>query len=70
MHCIATAARRRLEAEHNGRVWLAYHIAVLSRQKRIPSLQSLMIPTRREPQTWQEQMAICKAIAAAYGGAT
>jgi hypothetical protein len=60
-------ARKRAEAEHNGRAWLAWHVAALDRQKRLPDLSRLQVHDHR-PQTWQEQMAVCRAIAAAYGG--
>jgi hypothetical protein len=66
---IAVAARHRLENEHNGRAWLAWHIAVLPKQRRMPRLDSLMIKRRRaQQQTWQEQMTIFRMIAAAHGG--
>jgi hypothetical protein len=65
---IATAARRRLENEHNARAWHAWHVAALQRQKRLPRLDTLMIRRRSErAQTWQEQMQVCRMIASAYG---
>ena len=63
------AAQRRRIYEHNERVWLAWHIAALPRQRRLQDMRSLMIrPRRLGRQTWQEQMAVCRGIAAAYGG--
>jgi hypothetical protein len=65
---IATAARHRLENEHNGRAWLAHTIEALHRQKRLQRLDTLTIKRRRtRDQTWQEQMQLCRMIAAAYG---
>lgn len=63
------AAARRLEREHNDRAWLAWHVAALTRVKKMPKLQSLTVKRRRRrPQTWQEQLAICKMITAYHGG--
>jgi hypothetical protein len=67
MLALMTAARRRLDHIHNENVWLAWHIAALDRQKRLPRMQSLMNERRRKPQTWREQMSICRSIAAAFG---
>jgi hypothetical protein len=65
---IASAARRRLDHEHNGRAWLAHTIEGLHRQKRMPRLETLMV-RKRNPrgQTWDQQRAICRSIAAYYG---
>jgi hypothetical protein len=40
--------------------WLAWHIAALSRIKKLPKLERMLVSTRgpRPRQTWQEQMAI------------
>ncbi len=65
---VATAARRRLESEHNGRAWLAHTIEALSRQKRLQRLDTLLIKRRpARDQTWHEQMMLCQMIASAYG---
>jgi hypothetical protein len=65
---IATAARQRLANEHNGRAWLAWHITALPKQKRLPRLDTLTIKRQRtRDQTWQQQMQVCRMIAAAYG---
>jgi hypothetical protein len=65
---IAMAARHRLDNEHNGRAWLAHTIASLHRHKRLQRLDTLVIKRRRKrDQTWQEQMTVCRAIAAVYG---
>jgi hypothetical protein len=73
MRCIADAARRRLENQHNEYVWLAWNTAALSRsrEKRLPSMSSLMIKQRgRRTQSWEEQMRICEQIAVIHGGST
>ncbi len=60
---------RALQFEHNDRAWLAWHIAFLSRMKKIPSLSRLKVhvPARRR-QSWQEQMKVVRALNAALGG--
>jgi hypothetical protein len=65
---IMLAARHRAESEHNGRAWLAHTIEGLRRQKRLQRMDTLMIKRRARPQTWQEQMTVCRSIAAYYGG--
>jgi len=59
---------RRLEREHNARAWQAYATAALVRAKKMPRLQTLLIepPKERRRQTWQEQLAIAKAITAQF----
>ena len=54
------ARTRKLTTEHNERAWLAWHIAGLSRAKRLPNLQKMMIKSKqpRRIQPWQEQMQI------------
>jgi hypothetical protein len=52
-----------LKHEHNNRAWLAYHIAVLSRSKKIPNLQRLMAKESGRRQNWQEQMMIMEKFA-------
>jgi hypothetical protein len=51
---------RRLERKHNERAWLAWHIAQLTRAKKIPRLDRLLAKqsTARTPQSWQQQMAV------------
>jgi hypothetical protein len=65
---IAMAARHRLENEHNGRAWLAWHIAVLPKQRRMPRLDTLTVKRSVRSQTWQEQMTICRMITVYHGG--
>lgn len=64
-----TAATYRLQNEHNGRVWLAWNTAALSRARQLPSLNSLLVRRQSaEPQTWQEQLQIVRMITAAHNG--
>lgn len=66
---IVLAAQQRMINEHNGRAWLAHTIIALDRQKRLQRLEALQIKRRRmRDQTWQQQMALCRMITAAYGG--
>lgn len=39
---VIRAAAWQLEQEQRGRAWLAWHIAVLSRAKKVPPLQALL----------------------------
>lgn len=41
--------------EHNARAVLAWNIAALSRTKRLPKVETLLVRERRKKQTWQEQ---------------
>ena len=60
---------RRLDGEHNGRVWHAWNSVALSRAKRLPPMRSLLAPRRAgKRQTTQDMMALCQAIARGYGG--
>jgi len=43
---------RYLEREHNGRAWLAYHVAALQRAQKLPRLESLLY-RKREPRRQQ-----------------
>lgn len=55
------ACDRRLDRDHATRAWLAWHIAALTRAKRMPQLDKMLrkaAATPRRRQTWQEQMAI------------
>lgn len=65
MLTIATAVRRRQAQAHNDRAWLAWNIAALTRVQKMPPLKSLQIdPSADAPrrQTWQEQLAIARAL--------
>jgi len=46
--------------QHNDRAWLAWMVAALPRNKKLPSLQSLMAQPERKRRatTWQEQFAV------------
>ncbi len=71
MHFAAANLRRR--REHNDRAWLAHNTARLMHYhhdpKKMPSLRTLLHlePSRRK-QSPDQQLAIVKAIVAAFGG--
>lgn len=46
--------------EQNERAWLAWHVAALSRTKKLPDFKRLQVQKPRKPQTWQEQLEIAK----------
>lgn len=61
--------KRDAEAAHNQAAWLAWHVAALSRQKKLPKLGTLLAkrkPKRR--QTPDEMLAMCKMLTVAMGG--
>jgi hypothetical protein len=61
----AVSARgKTLIREQNERAWLAWHIAALTRSKRLPDLKKLLYKPPRKQQTWQEQLAIAEMYAA------
>lgn len=53
-------ALRRLEIEHDGRAWLAWHTAYLPAAKRRPKLKDLMVKRKPRRQSVEEQIAIAK----------
>jgi hypothetical protein len=62
-------ARRRLEAEQDGRAWLAWHVAALSRQNTLPELSSLMGRIERPKlQTQEQQISAADQLFLAFGG--
>ena len=64
-----SAVLRRQMAEHDGRAWLAWHIAALPYVKPFPDLSALLssAPAKAAPaaQTPEEQLAIALAWTAA-----
>jgi hypothetical protein len=62
-------ARRRLSSEQDGRAWLSWHIAALSRAEKLPEL-SEMFETRAAPapQDVAEQEIALDALFLAWGG--
>ncbi|WP_441280504.1 hypothetical protein [Tardiphaga sp. 862_B3_N1_1] len=56
-----------LRREHNERAWLAWHTAVIPRQKKIPELKKLLAPDpkARRQQTPDQQWAVFQAMAEA-----
>lgn len=65
------AVRFRVEREHRARMSHAWHVAMLSRVKKIPPLDSLIgiKNVSRKRQDWREQKSIAMALNAAFGGA-
>lgn len=60
------AMNTRARLEHNRRAWAVWHIAALSRAKKLPSLKRLMMKEPPREQTWQQQAAMFEAFAAAH----
>lgn len=58
-------ALRRLEIEHDGRAWLAWHTAYLPAAKKRPKLKDLMVKRKPRRQSVEEQIAIAKQWTAA-----
>lgn len=57
----------------NESLFLAWHVAALSRDPELPKLEEILIdedkkPEPKQPQTPEQMVAACKMIAAAYGG--
>lgn len=62
-------AHRRLQNEQDGRVWLAWHVAALSRQTKLPDLASLLQDRQQKPaQTLQDQEIGLDQLFLAWGG--
>lgn len=59
-----------LQREHNDQAWLAWHIAALSRVKKIPKLSSLQLKTLgdKQRQSQAEIAANMKMVFLAFGG--
>jgi hypothetical protein len=58
-----------LVREHNERAWLAYHIATLSRARKIVPLRDLQVrPRTARQRTWQEQLDALQSWVVATGG--
>lgn len=56
------------QREHNERAWLGWHIAALSRAKKLPDLRKLQArapATPRQQQTPDQQWAVYQAMAQA-----
>ena len=64
------ARAKALEREHNERAWLAWHIAALTRAKKLPKLETLMHRRRgvATKQTPEQMLGIVKMLNAAFGG--
>ena len=62
-------ARRRLTSEQDGRAWLAWHVAALSRQTKLPNLGSMFTQEKRqEPQTPEQVRISADQLFLAWGG--
>lgn len=62
-------ARRRLSAEQDGRAWLAWHVAALSRAQKLPDLGGMFSQQKKqEPQTAAEQEISLDQLFLAWGG--
>lgn len=63
-------ARRRLASEHDGRAWLAWHVAALSRAERLPDLGSLLFDNQKPtgPMSPEAQIGAIDSLFLAWGG--
>jgi hypothetical protein len=62
-------ARRRLAVEQDGRSWLAWHVAALSRQPKLPDLGSMFEHQKKQaPQTAEQQEIGLDQLFLAWGG--
>lgn len=57
-----------LTQERNNRAWLAWHIASLMRQTKLPRLESLLVRKPKRSQTPEEMLGIVRMLNAMYGG--
>lgn len=48
----------RLIREHNDRAWMVWHTEALSRQKKLPKLQTLLAGQKQRQQTVEDQIRI------------
>lgn len=51
-------AQRRLANEQDGRAWLAWHIAALSRQKELPEFSEMIARQEKRPVQSQQEIEI------------
>lgn len=61
-------AKKRREDQADRDVALAWRIAALQRQKKLPSLSSLLISTKKRVQSVDEQRAMLEMLSKQYGG--
>jgi hypothetical protein len=62
-------ARRRLSSEQDGRAWLAWHVAALTRAQKMPELSSMFEKQNKPgPQTAGEQEIALDQLFLAWGG--
>lgn len=67
MSIILDGVSRKSSREHNQRAWIAWHIAALSRVRKFPKLETLLVKdraaARRRRQTPDQMLAIAKMMA-------
>jgi hypothetical protein len=62
-------ARRRLSSEQDGRAWLAWHVAALTRAQKLPDLGSMFSHQQKQgPQSAEEQEISLDQLFLAWGG--
>lgn len=62
-------ARRRLSSEQDGRAWLAWHVAALTRAQKLPELSSMLTQQQKQgPQTAEEIEISVDQLFLAWGG--
>jgi hypothetical protein len=61
-------AKRTAEDKHDERMTLAWTTAALSKQRKLPSLKTLLVKRRPRQQTAGEMRTILHMLAAQYGG--
>lgn len=53
------AAAKRYERDYNARVWLAWHVAALSRMKKLPDIKKMFMSQTSKPrQNWRQQLQV------------
>lgn len=65
---VMAGRREAIIRRHNEMAWLAYHVAALSRTKKLPRLEKLMHQTSKREQTPEEMLALVRVMNAAFGG--
>lgn len=67
---VLDGANIRATHDRNRDAWLAWHVAALSRQKRLPKLRDMLPKSKRNAgaHTWQDQLKMIDLINAIHGG--
>lgn len=60
----------RTKEKYKEMLWSAWHVAALSRQRKLPDLKTLLRDDdkRTEPQSAEQMMAMARILNAAFGG--